>query len=278
MRRFAPGVRIRTVVVLTVLLGGILPLAGIAGFAQDDEAGSIAVVATGLASPRGFTWGESDELLVALAGTGGSEPAKGQIQSPPNGPWTGGPSAALVEVDEDCASTELIGGLPSAVDATGGIIGAADVASLGGTTYVLVAGGGEGHGNQGVANGIYALMADGSSALIVDLSAWFAAYSVENLPEVDFDPEGNFYNMVAGEDDRLWVSESNSEQILAISTEGEIERIADLSADNMVPTGLAPAPGGGVYVGYLSSAPFVDAAAKIIRCHPAAKCRMSGPD
>ena len=174
----------------------------------------------------------------------------------------------------------MIEGLPSAVDATGAVIGAADVARFGGTTYVLVAGGGEGHGNQGVANGIYAVMDDGSAGLVVDLSAWFAAYSVENFPEADFDPEGNFYNMIAGEDDRLWVSESNSEQILAISTSGEIERVADLSAENMVPTGLAPAPDGGVYVGYLSGAPFTDGAAKVIQVTTGRRClrRLDRPD
>jgi len=253
------------VIILGFILLGSLPFSGLA---QDAEGAAVTVVATDLANPRGFTWGEDDELLVALAGSGGDEPARGQIQPPPVGPWTGGRTAALVEVDDDCAATTLIADLPSAVDATGGVIGAADVARLGGSTYVLVAGGGEGHGNQGVANGIYTLTVDGDTSLIADLSAWFAAYSVENLPEADFDPEGNFYNLVAAEDDRLWVSESNSEQILAVSTSGGIVRIADLSAENMVPTGLAPAPDGGVYVAYLSSNPYTDGAAKVIEVTP----------
>ena len=264
MRRRAPGVRIRIAIMMLVILGGSLPVMGFVGAAQEEDA-AVSVVATDLANPRGFTWGGDGELLVALAGSGGDELARGQTQPPPNGPWTGGLTAELVQVKGGCSATSVIEGLPSAIDATGAVIGAADVATLGGTTYVLVAGGGEGHGNQGVANGIYALMADGSAGLVVDLSAWFAAYSVDNLPEADFDPEGNFYNLIAGEDDRLWVSESNSEQILAITTSGEIERVADLSAENMVPAGLAPAPDGGVYVGYLSSAPFADGSAKVIQ-------------
>ena len=267
MRRRAPGVRIRIAIAVLVMLGGSLPVMGFVGTAQ-EEGTEVAVVATDLVNPRGFTWGDDGELLVALAGTGGDEPAQGQIQPPPNGPWTGGLTAELVQVDDDCSATTVIEELPSAVDATGAVIGAADVARFGGTTYVLVAGGGEGHGNQGVANGIYAVRADGSAELFFDLSAWFAAYSVENLPEADFDPEGNFYNLIAGEDDRLWVSESNSEQILAISTSGEIERVADLSAENMVPTGLAAAPEGGVYVAYLSSAPFEDGSAKVVQVSP----------
>ncbi len=264
MRRRAPRVRIRIAIMVLVIFGGSLPVMGFVGTAQEEDP-AVSVVATDLANPRGFTWGSDDELLVALAGSGGDEPARGQTQPPPNGPWTGGLTAGLVQIESDCSATPVIEGLPSAVDATGGVIGAADVARLDDTTYILVAGGGEGHGNQGVANGIYEVMDDGSSGLVVDLSAWFAANSVENLPEADFDPEGNFYNMIAGEDGRLWVSESNSEQILAISTSGEIERVADLSAENMVPTGLAPAPDGGVYVGYLSSAPFTDGAAKVIQ-------------
>jgi plastocyanin len=240
---------------------------GFVGAAQEEDA-AVAVVATDLANPRGFTWGDDGELLVALAGTGGDEPARGQTQPPPNGPWAGGLTAELVQVDDNCVASPVIEGLPSAVDANGGVIGAADVAQLEGTTYVLVAGGGEGHGNQGVANGIYTVSATGEAELVVDLSAWFAAYSVENLPEADFDPEGNFYNLIAGDDGRLWVSESNSEQILAVTTAGEVERVADLSAENMVPTGLAPAPDGGVYAGYLSSAPFTDGSAKVIRVTP----------
>jgi plastocyanin len=267
MRRRAPGVRIRIATMVLVILGGSLPMMGIVGAAQEEDPAAT-VVATNLANPRGFTWDDDGQLLVALAGTGGDEPARGQIQPPPNGPWTGGITAELVHVDDNCVATPVIEGLPSAVDATGAVIGAADVARLDGTTYVLVAGGGEGHGNQGVANGIYAVTAGGEADLVVDLSAWFAAYSVENLPEADFDPEGNFYNLIAGDDGRLWVSESNSEQILAVTTSGEVERVADLSAENMVPTGLAPAPDGGVYVGYLSSAPFTDGSAKVIEVTP----------
>lgn len=267
MRRRASGVRIRTAIMVLVILGGGLPVIGFVGAAQEDD-GAVTVVATDLANPRGFTWSEDDELIVALAGTGGDEPARGQVQPPPNGPWTGGLTAELVQINDNCTATSVVEGLPSAVDATGAVIGAADVARLDDTTYVLVAGGGEGHGNQGIANGIYSVTARGTAELVADLSAWFAAYSVENLPEADFDPEGNFYNMIAGEDGRLWVSESNSEQILAVTTSGEIERVADLSAENMVPTGLAPAPTGGVYVGYLSTAPFTDGSAKVVQVTP----------
>ncbi len=267
MRQRAPGVRIRIAIAALVILGGSLPALGFVGAAQEDDA-AVAVVATDLANPRGFTWDDDDELLVALAGTGGDDPAQGQVQPPPSGPWTGGLTAGLVQVDNDCSATSVIEGLPSAVDATGSVIGAADVASFGGTTYVLVTGGGEGHGNQGVANGIYAVTADGGSELFVDLSAWFAAYSVENVRETNFDPEGSFYNLVVGEDDRLWVSESNSAQVLAISPSGEIERVADLSAENVVPTGLAPAPDGGVYVAYLSSVPYTDGTAKVVQVSP----------
>jgi sugar lactone lactonase YvrE len=43
---------------------------------------------------------------------------------------------------------------------------------------------------------------------------------------------------------------------------------ADLSAENSVPTGIALAPDGGVLVGTLTSAPYLDSAAKVVHITP----------
>ena len=73
--------------------------------------------------------------------------------------------------------------------------------------------------------------------------------------------------MVAG-DGLLWITEANHEQLLTVAPDGAIARVIDLSPSDIVdvgvPTGLALAPGGGVYVGFLTEEPYVDGAAKVV--------------
>ena len=61
----------------------------------------------------------------------------------------------------------------------------------------------------------------------------------------------------------LYVGDPNSGQILNITTDGTVTRVADLSDPHMVPTRLALDPDGGVYVGTLTPAPFTDGAAQV---------------
>jgi hypothetical protein len=61
-----------------------------------------------------------------------------------------------------------------------------------------------------------------------------------------------------------WVVDPNSGQVLNVGLDGSISRIADLSEGHPVPTGLAVAPQGGVYVGFLTAVPFVDGSSKVI--------------
>jgi plastocyanin len=146
------------------------------------------------------------------------------------------------------------------------MIGAADVASLGGRTFVLVAGGGEAHANPDQPAGVYELAPDGTVSLVVDLGAWLRANPVAVAPVNDFDPEGSWFDMTAAPDGSgLWIVESNSEQVVAVTPDGAVTRLADLSEGDLVPTAIAPAPGGGLYVGFLSAAPFPAGGAKVVR-------------
>jgi plastocyanin len=226
------------------------------------------VVAGGLTNPRGFTWGASGTLVVAEAGIGGDIDAVGEELIPsPTGPYRGGPTAQVVTVENGCPHT-FAGRLPSSVNGQGEVIGAADVAYLGDAIYVLISGGGEAHGNPDQPNGIYGVE-DGAATLIVDLGQWVRDNPVANVPENDYDAEGSFYSMVAAVDgSALWVVESNSEQVLSVSPEGDVTRVADLSAEDQVPTAIAAAPDGGVYVGHLSSAPFPAGSANVVKIDP----------
>lgn len=224
------------------------------------------VVAAGLTSPRGFVWAADGTLFVAEAGTGGPSPGT-PVAPPPIGPFMGGPTASIVRIQDGCP-VALVEGLPSTIDAIGGVLGAEDLAILGGELYASVDGGGEAHGNADQPSGVYRILANGTAELVADLSAWVRANPVENVPP-DFDPDAAGFSIVA--DDAagmLWVDDPNSSQILSVAPDGTVARIADLSAGHPVTTGLALAPQGGVYVGTLTAVPFPDGAARVLHVAP----------
>lgn len=233
--------------------------------AATPVAGGAQVAAAGLTNPRGFAWDDNGVLYVALAGSGGTTPATGEQVPPPVGPYQGGPTASVVAILDGCPVT-VTDGLPSAVDVDGAVLGVGDVAFLDGQLYVLVAGGGASHGNPESPAGVYAIEDDGTATLVADIGAWHRENPVTG--EVGgYEPDASLYAMVANEG-ALWVSEANSAQVLTVTTDGTIERIADLSENNIVPTALAVAPGGGVYLGYLTNFPFIDGTSKISEVAP----------
>jgi hypothetical protein len=223
------------------------------------------VVVGGLANPRGFAWDANGVLYVSLAGSGGPNEA---TETAPTtnaiGPFHAGLSAAVARVEASGCPVIVAGGLPSTADATGGVLGAEDVAFLGGELYVAVDGGGPVHGNPDNPSGIYHVLADGSVELVADLSAWVRANPVAELPG-DYDPDAAGYSLVADEAaGALWVGDPNNGQILSVKPDGTVARIADLSAGHPVPTKLALDPEGGVYVGTLTAVPFADGTAKVM--------------
>jgi hypothetical protein len=223
------------------------------------------VVASGLTNPRGFVWGPDGTLYVAMAGSGGTTPA---TESAPVtqilGPFHGGTSGAVAKIANGCPVAAATG-LPSTIDAMGEVLGAEDVAFLGGQMYAAADGGGPVHGNPSLPSGIYKVASDGSVSVVADLSAWLRANPVKNKPP-DYDPDADGYRMVADETlGALWVLEPNSGGVLKVTPDGTVTRIADLSAGHPVPSAIALAPGGGVYIGNLTAVPFPDGAAKVIK-------------
>ena len=227
------------------------------------------VVAGGLTNPRGFTWSDDGTLYVTLAGTGGSNlPTEDAPLIEAFLGFFGGPSAAVARIQDGCPVT-VADGLPSYVDGTGAVIGVSDVAFLDGQLYATVDGGGAVHGNPDQPAGLYRINEDGSTEVVADLSAWMRANPVAERPPADDDPDGEVWHMLpTAEGSAFWIIESNQGQLLQITPDGEITRVADLSALHPVPTGLAPAPDGGVYVGNLTPFPFLDDAAKVIHVAP----------
>jgi hypothetical protein len=225
------------------------------------QATTSTAVASGLANPRGFLWTADGTLYVAQAGAGGESLGTPAVPEP-FGPWRGGSSGSVVRIEDGCPVL-VAGNLPSVVGGMGDVLGVEDLAILDGQLYASVDGGGENHGNPAQPSGVYRILENGTAELVADLSAWVRANPVALIPP-DFDPDAAGYSLVADEaTGTFWVGNPNSSEILSVSLDGTVTRVADLSAGHPVPTMLVAAPQGGVYVGYLTAAPFPNGAAKV---------------
>lgn len=222
---------------------------------------AMSVAADGLASPRGVTWGTDGTMFVAVSGIGGDS------AGPEGSPFSGGMTASVAMV-RDGTVTTLADGLPSSVwSDIDWVWGVMDVAVLGDQLYALDGGGGAIHGNPDTPSGIYRIDGDGTATLVADLGTWVDENPVEFTPPEGAPNNGSFFGMIAM-GDALWVSESVNGQVLRVTLDGEISRIADLSEDHLVPTGIAAAQDGGAYVGYLTPAPYGTGTAKIAHIAP----------
>jgi plastocyanin len=257
---------VRSLLVVLLAMFGIAPLAAIAQDATPvTDAPASTVVASGLTNPRGMTWGADGTLFVALAGSGGPNAATEETGTTAAiGPFSGGLTGAVAAIGADTCPVPIATGLPSTATGMGDVLGADDVAILGDQLYASVDGGGAVHGNADNPSGVYRLLADGTSELVADLSAWTRANPVAEVPGDD-DPDAIGYSMVADEAaGLLWVADPNLGQIVSVTPDGVITRVADLSAGHPVPTRMTPDGEGGVYIGTLTAVPFPDGAAKVM--------------
>ncbi len=231
----------------------------------------ITLAAGGLINPRGMTWAADGTMYVALAGSGGT--TMSQTDSPHEeqyGPFFGGDTASVVRIEgSDGAGTtgcpvSVAGGLPSTRGMGGHTQGPAAVAFLGDQLYVLQdSGDPAASAFPDLPNGVYTINADGTVSLAADMKSWVDRYPVANVP-YDQTLESEAFAMLPG-DGFLWVLEANSGQVLKIIPNVQIERVADLSEGHPVPTGFALAGDGGVYVGFLTPAPYTDGSSKVVK-------------
>lgn len=258
--------QVRTLLSLAAALVLAAPLVAISSAHTDAQnANAATVVAAGLMNPRGFTWGDDGStLFVAEAGSGGTTPGN-PVAPAPFGPLTGGKTARVSWISNGCPAT-LADKLPSYIAAIGEVGGAADVAILDKTIYVLVTGGGAVNGNPDTPSGIYTADGSGNATLLVDLGEWLRKHPVAKVPTADYSPEGSWFDLLAKPDGSgLLVTEANSQQLLEVTPGGQVSRVADLSGDNQVPTAVALGPNGELYVGYLSGLPYPNGAAKVVQ-------------
>jgi hypothetical protein len=206
-----------------------------------SDSTGIRVVGSGLTNPRGLTVTPDGRILVALGGTGGE-------------------TAALVELVDGCP-VPLVEGIRSYRIVFGAPVGVADVAVVDGTIYFLVAGGDIDSG--AIPNGLYRLTARGDPELVANISAFIRDNPVAERPP-DYDTDGQPYHLFPVTDGFL-ISEGNSNQLLRVALDGQISRVADLSAGHPIPTGLTVTSDGTIYIATFTAAPYPEGGAQVLR-------------
>jgi len=256
----------------------MLALAAVTPFAASASAG-ISVFATGLNNPRGLKFGPDGNLYVAEGGIGGTNSNEGCCEQvvPPVGPYTGGATGSRIsKIDPNGVRTTAVNNLPSSQTspALGNLIsGATDVAFIGNTLYILLAGSGCSHGVPQVPerpNGVLRVNADGTTDLIANLSAFQMAFPVAHPNPADFEPDGSWYSMIAV-GGNLYALEPNHGELDKITPAGHISRVSDISATqgHIVPSAMTYR--GNFFVGNLNTFPVVPGSSKIYQITPSGK-------
>jgi hypothetical protein len=219
------------------------------------------VVATGLLNPRGFAFAPDGSLVVAEAGL---PPAGFTGAGGPPTPTFQPPTALTSRVSKiDAATgqrTTIAEHLPMSAGPFGDTLGAVNVAFLGNDTYVLISAGPV-HGWPYYPSGVYKLNPDGTVRLVANIDAFNARTPVALIPPDD--ELSNPYDMIAS-DGALWVTDGNRNQILKITPDGTISRVADLSGDHPVTTGMALGADGRFVVTELTAVPFPTGAGRVL--------------
>jgi hypothetical protein len=237
---------------------------------------NVSVFATGLNNPRGLKFGPDGNLYVAEGGIGGLDSTQGCCEQvvPPVGPYTGSATGSRIsKIDANGVRTTAVDNLPSSQTsaALGSLIsGATDVAFIGNTLYILLAGAGCSHGVPQVPempNGVLRVNDDGTTELIANLSAFVMAFPVAHPNPADFEPDGSWYSMIAV-GGNLYAVEPNHGELDRITPDGQISRVTDISASqgHIVPTAIAYR--GNFYVGNLNTFPVVPGSSNIYKITP----------
>jgi sugar lactone lactonase YvrE len=250
----------------------LLAIACAASLARVAAQLEVAVVMSGLDSPRGLAIGPEGALYVAESGRGGSGPCG--VNSPGETRCYG-PTGAISRLWRG-EQERLVHGLPSHALPNGEAAnGPNDIAFHGrGGAYVTL---GLGFDQRlrdalGPAGPLFGTLIQISSGgqwrVVADILAEEAAHNPGGGPV-----DSNAYGVLAGPGARL-VTDAGANALMRVEADGQVSTIATFPsrpqgrATDAVPTAVVIGPDGAYYVSELSGVPFAAGAARIYRVVP----------
>ena len=209
------------------------------------------VVAGGLASPRGLTFGPGGRLYVAQAGTGDHTGKISEIQKP---------------TSANPGIRDVVTGLLSIPgEAPGEYVGVDGLSALGNGNIAAIMGESEASGEESPAGHLFHFNTAGQVRDVANVGNFNYAWSAEHqdLAYGDF-PDSNPYGVLAVPGG-VYVADAGTNTLNFVKSNGDISILAyfpDNPIRDSTPTCIAKGPDGALYVGTLS---FVDSFA-----HPSA--------
>src|SRR5262245_15862628 len=264
----------RTLIGIAAAVGLIVAGAGHARIAAQAPSPVIQVIASGLDNPRGLAFGTDGALYVVEAGRGG--PSTLCLPDPGAGPGVMkcyGATGAVTRITGIGVQQRVVTGLPSLAQPSGdAATGPHDIDFGLGRAFITIGLGADPRARgpfeaAGIRLGsLVRVLPNGQWDYVVDISG----YEITANPDggaIDSNPYG-----LRVLSDRAVVTDAGGNSLLQISLNGTVSTLAVFpnravgpATIQEVPTSVTDGPGGDLYVGQLTGAPFPVGAARVYR-------------
>jgi hypothetical protein len=183
-------------------------------------------------------------------------------------------NARVSQVDPNGVRITVADEMPASRDRYGDVVGATDVTFLEDVLYVINSGGGCSRGLEETPSGLIQVDADGAWAYVADLSAYLSVNDTAAPKDDDWEPDGSLWNIVTV-DGNFYVVDTNHGELIQVTPDGQITRVADLTEQfgNLNPTALAYRDGF-FYISNLHAFPIEQGASRLLKVSPAGEIEV----